>query len=209
MAISELQLPDGRGGTVSGRLAKAGSPLVILAHGAGSNQDHPGVSLLRDGLAGEGIAVLTFNYPYTEAGRKAPDSQPVLLGCHRAVIDWASARWDNPVLAGRSMGGRMASYLVAEGAAVKGLVCLAYPLHPPGRPDSLRADHLPTIKIPVLFVRGDRDTMSRTDLFDRHVRSLAAATILDVPGVGHGLPITATIVSGVALWVRSLVSGKA
>lgn len=165
---------------------------------------------LRDRLADLGLSVLTFNYPYMEAGRKAPDSQKVLLGCHQAVAAWAVERWkEAPVLGGRSMGGRMASYLVAEGIGARGLMCLAYPLHPSGRPQSLRADHLRSIRIPMVFVRGQNDSMSQPVLFDRLVRKLPTATVIDVPKAGHNLPVTNDLVDRLADWVRSLPVVKA
>jgi uncharacterized protein len=74
----------------------------------------------------------------------------------------------------------MGTYLAAEGAGVLGVICYGYPLHPPGKPDRLRIDHLGAIQVPMLFFQGDRDALSRSDLFDRHVRSLANATVVDL-----------------------------
>ncbi len=128
---------------------------------------------LRDGLAGAGFPVLTFNYPYTEAGKKRPDTQAKLLECHRAVLAWFGAEVsERVVLAGRSMGGRMGTYLAAEGEPCDGLILFAYPLHPAGRPEKLRKDHLPEITQPMLFCVGTRDALSKMDLYDRWVRPL-------------------------------------
>ena len=128
---------------------------------------------LRDGLGKAGLTVLTFNYLYSEAGRKSPDAQPLLLGAHRAARDHLEAEvGGSVVLAGRSMGGRMGTYLAAAGEPALGLVLYAYPLHPPGKPDKLRADHLPAITAPMLFFQGTRDPLSRMELFDRYVRPL-------------------------------------
>ena len=153
-------------------------PGLLLAHGAGTDQDHPRLVELRDGLGRAGVTVLTFNYPYTEADRKRPDAQPVLLSTHRAARDYlASEVGGRVVLAGRSMGGRMGTYLAAAGEPALGLVLYAYPLHPPGRPEKLRADHLPAISAPMLFFQGTRDPLSRMELFERYVRPLPNATV--------------------------------
>lgn len=137
-------------------------------------------------LADDGHGVMTFNYPYTEAGKKAPDRAPKLLECHRAVIDFARSLDEAPpVLAGRSMGGRMGTMLAADGVDVSGLVCLAYPLHPAGKPDRLRIEHLGSITAPTLFFQGSRDALSRSELFDEYVRPLDVATVVDMEGADH------------------------
>lgn len=139
-------------------------------------------------LAREGLSVLTFNYAYTEAGRKRPDQQPVLLEVHRAARDRLSdMAGGEVVLAGRSMGGRMGTYLAAAGEPARALVLYAYPLHPAGQPDKLRFDHLPEITQPMLFIQGTRDALSRMDLFDRYIRPLPRATVRILEGVTHAL----------------------
>lgn len=192
---------------------RLGSPTMLLAHGAGTNQDHPLVAGTAERLAEDGLGVVTFNYPYTEAGRKAPDRAPRLLACHEAVAR-AVGSWSpgGVVLAGRSMGGRMATMLAAEGTDAVGVVCLAYPLHPAGKPDRLRVEHLGRIAVPMLFFQGSRDALSRGDLFDTHVRSLPGATVVDMEGADHsfrGRGWTAERVSGIvaeeyARWLASL-----
>ena len=160
--------------------------MMVLAHGAGTDQRHPMVSGIASAIAGSGHGVMTFNYPYTEAGRRAPDRAPKLLACHRAVTAEAHRRYGSvPILAGRSMGGRMATMLAAEGSDVAGVVCLAYPLHPAGKPDRLRIEHLPEVTVPMLFVQGSRDALSRSDLFDEHIRPLPNATVVDLEGADH------------------------
>ena len=148
---------------MSGRWAlprRASGAAVLLAHGAGAGQDHPGITTIRDGLAARGHPVLTFDYLYMEAGRRFPDRREVLLECHRAAAAWLRERFPRLVMAGRSMGGRMASYLAAEGEPCAGLVFYAYPLHPVGKPDRPRADHLPRVRAPMLFFCGGRDSMA-------------------------------------------------
>ena len=177
------------GGAAPGRWARPrrpSGPAVLLAHGAGAGQDHPGITALRDGLARRGHPVLTFDYPYMEAGRRFPDRREVLLECHRAAAAWLRRRFPRFVMAGRSMGGRMASYLAAAGEPCAGLVLYAYPLHPAGRPDRPRADHLPEVRAPMLFFTGSRDSMALPEMVDRWLRPLERAEIEIVPGADHG-----------------------
>jgi predicted alpha/beta-hydrolase family hydrolase len=159
---------------------------MLLAHGAGGGQDHPGVAGLRDRLAGAGIRVLTFNYPYMDAGKRRPDSQAVLLECHRAALEWLRAETGGQViLAGRSMGGRMGTHLVARGESVAGLVLYAYPLHPPGKPDRLRIEHLADIAVPMVFFSGTRDSLARMELIEEHLRPLSSTTIELIEDADH------------------------
>ena len=166
---------------------------VLLAHGAGTGQEHPLVAGLAAALADTGVTVATFNYPFTEAGRRRPDPPGRLLEVHTAVLEWMIGEVrPRVVMGGRSMGGRMATMLAAEGAAAEGLVLYAYPLHPAGKPDRLRVEHLPAIRVPMLFFQGSRDALSTPDLFDRHVRSLPGATVVDLEGADHSFRIAGT-----------------
>ncbi len=159
---------------------------MLLAHGAGAGQDHQGITAIRDGLAARGHPVLTFDYPYMEAGRRFPDRREVLLECHRSAAAWLRERFPRLVLAGRSMGGRMASYLAAAGEPCAGLVFYAYPLHPVGRPDRPRADHLASVPAPMLFFTGGRDSMALPEMVDRWLTPLERAVIEIIPGADHG-----------------------
>src|SRR6185436_18922030 len=131
---------------------------IILGHGAGANQLSGFMRLFAAGLAERGLDALTFNFIYTEKGRGAPDPKPKLEACWRAVIDVASKhkklKGNDLFIGGKSMGGRIASQVAAEGDdRIKGLVFLGYPLHPPGQPQKLRTDHWPSIKVPMLFMQ--------------------------------------------------------
>jgi uncharacterized protein len=133
---------------------------VILAHGAGAAMDTPFMNAIAGGLAAEGILVLRFEFPYMAArrttGRRAPpDREPVLLDSWRAMVG-AAGDPSTLVIGGKSMGGRMAS-MVADELGVRGLVCLGYPFHPPGRPDKLRTGHLEALATPTLILQGERD----------------------------------------------------
>ncbi|HEX6946578.1 MAG TPA: alpha/beta family hydrolase [Acidimicrobiia bacterium] len=172
-----LRITWAKGETVTARMAGEGPTGILLAHGAGTNQDHPFMEKLRDGLAGWGLHVLTFNYPYTERGGRRPDHRDRLLACHRAAAERLTKEVDRVFLAGRSMGGRMGTYLAADGHPAAGLVLYAYPLHPAGRPESLRIDQFPAIDLPMLFFQGTNDAMARMDLFQRHIATLPNATV--------------------------------
>lgn len=179
---------------VSGRLTGTSAgpfPPVLLAHGAGAGQDHPGVAGLRDRLADRGVQVLAFNYPYMEAGRRRPDQQEKLLECHRAALAWLEKETGRHrvVLAGRSMGGRMGTYLATARDDVAGVVLYAYPLHPAGKPERLRAEHLPDVAAPMLFFSGTRDSMARLDLIEKHIRPLPGATIELIQDADHSFRV--------------------
>lgn len=203
------------GGGVTGVGEGAGPVGVLLAHGAGTDQHHPSVAGIRTGLAKGGLQVLTFNYPYTERGSKRPDRQERLLECHRAAADRLAGEVDRLFLAGRSMGGRMGTYLVAGGYAAAGLVLYAYPLHPAGKPEKLRIEQFETIQQPMLFFQGSNDALSRMDLFDRHIRPLPNAEVELLEGAGHGYrgggwdleSITDRYVTGTLAWIERLPSG--
>jgi predicted alpha/beta-hydrolase family hydrolase len=135
---------------------------LILGHGAGAGQSSTFMVDFATGLAARGIDAATFNFPYTEQGRRLPDPNDKLEACYRAVMETVVHRklgHGRLAIGGKSMGGRIASQVAAGGATdVMGLVLLGYPLHPPGKPNQLRAKHLPNIKAPMLFVQGERDT---------------------------------------------------
>jgi uncharacterized protein len=133
---------------------------LILGHGAGTDQRNPFMVSFATELAERGVEAVTFNFLYTEHRRRIPDRNDRLEVCYRAVIDAVRNRIGRNKLAigGKSMGGRIASQVAASTPLdLAGLVFLGYPLHPPGRPDRLRAAHLPDIKVPMLFVQGARD----------------------------------------------------
>jgi uncharacterized protein len=140
---------------------KAGIAL-ILGHGAGAGQTSAFMVNFATRLAARGIDAVTFNFFYVERHRRLPDPNNQLEACYRAVIESIRKHpmidRDKLAIGGKSMGGRIASQVAASGACeVAGLVFLGYPLHPPGRPDRLRAKHLPAITAPMLFVQGSRD----------------------------------------------------
>jgi predicted alpha/beta-hydrolase family hydrolase len=141
--------------------------MVILGHGAGADQGSDFMTRFATGIAARGINAVTFNFLYTEQGRRVPDANKALETCFRAVIEAARHKKigrGTLVIGGKSMGGRIASQVAAASPpCVEGLVFLGYPLHPPGRADQLRAKHLPDIAVPMLFVQGSRDAFGSPD----------------------------------------------
>ena len=138
----------------------------VLAHGAGLAMDSPFMAHFAEGLAAAGFGVVRFEFPYmqarrTEGKRKGPDRPQALMDHWRAVIGEVG-RPERLVIGGKSMGGRIAS-MIADAAGVKGLVCLGYPFHPPGKPERIRTAHLATLRTPTLIVQGTRDSMGNAD----------------------------------------------
>lgn len=151
-------------GAVPARLYPAKDPaaVLVLAHGAGAGQSHPWMVRYARGLSARGLHVVTFDFPYMAAKKKVPDRKDALEACYRAVVahvvamDQAAGR---PLFAGgKSMGGRIASQAAAAGELpVAGLVFFGYPLHPSGKPEQRRDAHLGDVRVPMLFVQGERD----------------------------------------------------
>ncbi|MBK5299360.1 MAG: dienelactone hydrolase family protein [Vicinamibacteria bacterium] len=130
------------------------------------------MTTLATGIAAQGVDVVTFNFLYTEQRRRSPDRSPVLEQTWTAVVEAMAGNLPEDhrlVVGGKSMGGRIASMVLAHSPAtaawtrVSGLVLLGYPLHPPGKPDQLRTAHLPAIRVPVLLVHGTRDAFGTRD----------------------------------------------
>ncbi len=157
---------------------------LILAHGAGNDMNNPFLSHVHNSMAQHGMLSVKFNFPYKEQGRRAPDRTPVLENTWRAVIQ--AVREDSRLspkrlfLCGKSMGGRMASHLVAEGEDCTGLVFLGYPLHPSNNRERLRADHLPKIRCPMLFLEGTRDPLCDLTLLDSILSGLDVPVSLHI-----------------------------
>ena len=199
---------------------------VVLGHGAGSGQTSGFMRMFAKGLAERGLDVMTFNFIYMEQGRSVPDQKPKLEACVRAVIEAAlkhkKLKKNRLVIGGKSMGGRIASQVMAgEGRDafaddVAGLVFLGYPLHPPGAPEKLRVEHLEHIKKPMLFVQGTRDALGTPDEIQPYIKNLRpAAKIYSIEGGDHsfkspkkfGVPqeqVFENAMNEIDRWVRDL-----
>jgi hypothetical protein len=186
---------------VSGAYARPDAPFatLVVAHGAGAGMEHPFLRGFTRALNDDGVATLRFNFPYREAGRKFPDRPPTAIAAWRAAMDEAAARsaasseaeplW----AAGKSFGGRMASMAVAEGMPAAGLVYLGYPLHPPGKPEKLRDEHLYGLTPPMLFLQGTRDTFATPALLEDVVSRIGpAATLQWCDGGDHSFAVAGT-----------------
>jgi uncharacterized protein len=171
---------------------------ILLGHGAGATQLSSFMQLFASGLAERGLEAMTFNFVYTEQGRSVPDPKAKLESCFRAVIEAAlkhkKLKGNRLVIGGKSMGGRIASQVAADACEkneplakeIAGLVFLGYPLHPPGNPAKLRVEHLPSIKMPMLFVQGTRDSLGTTDEIQPLIKKLRLpATIYAIEGGDH------------------------
>jgi uncharacterized protein len=155
--------------------------LYVLAHGAGAGMRHHFLESLVRALFGRGIATLRYQFPYMEAASKRPDSPAVAEDTVRAAVAAAMERAGGiPVVAGgKSFGGRMTSGAAAKSLpGVRGLVFLGFPLHPPGKPATERADHLDSVEVPMLFLQGTRDQFARLDLITSVCRRLGPRSTL-------------------------------
>lgn len=177
---------------------------LLLFPGAGSGRDHPSLVAIEEAVAP--MACVRADFPYRRAGRRAPDRPPVLL---QAVRDEAADIAGPLVVGGRSMGGRMCSMAVAgeppgaEPLAALGLVLISYPLHPPGKPDRLRIEHLPRINVPCLFIHGTRDPFGSPEELQVWTATMEGPVDhLWVDGRGHDLKgADALVAEAVAWWV--------
>jgi uncharacterized protein len=171
-------------GEVSALLMKPAKPhwMLVLAHGAGAGMYHKFLENLAAELAEAGVATLRYQFPYMEARRRVPDRPDVLTATVKeAVRAAAEAAPKLPVLAGgKSMGGRMTSHAASLGLlpGVKGLVFFGFPLHPPNKPDTKRADHLARVQIPMLFLQGSRDAFADLKLLRSVLEKLGSLATL-------------------------------
>lgn len=196
-ASAELRIAVGeRAGDVSGLLLRPNGArlLYVLAHGAGAGMRHPFLELIAQRLAERRIATLRYQFPYMEQRARRPDPPAVAAATVRAaVIEAARVAPGLPLVAGgKSFGGRMTSTAQAEDPlpGVRGLVFLGFPLHAPGRPSDKRAEHLAQVRIPMLFLQGDRDEFADLKLLKPIVKRLGAwATLHLVEGGDHSFHV--------------------
>ena len=198
---------------------------LILGHGAGAGQTSDFIMSFASGLTARGVDMVTFYFLYREQGRRIPDPNDKLEACYRAVIEAVREQMnsgrDALAIGGKSMGGRIASQVAAAGIGdLAGLVFLGYPLHPPGRPDRLRAKHLSDIKAPMLFVQGSRDAFGTPDELRPIVTPLEPpADVYPVEGGDHSFKVRKgagvsqediyrAIQDHIAAWLHEVVAVK-
>jgi predicted alpha/beta-hydrolase family hydrolase len=169
-----------------------GGTAVILAHGAGQGMDSPFMTYFHHEMASRGFLSVKFNFDYMNQRRGVPDPQPKLRAQYRTVIDGISAEYHPKriIIGGKSMGGRVASYIAGNVDAVAGLVFLGYPLHAPGKTNQLRDEHLYSLMRPMLFISGTRDTLAEQSLLQRVVNKIGErATIVWIERGDHSLTV--------------------
>jgi predicted alpha/beta-hydrolase family hydrolase len=199
-------------------------PTIILGHGAGAGQTSDFMVRFANGLAARGVAAVTFNFAYMEACRRVPDRNDKLEDTYLKVI--AAVRsgsagkdvgQDRLVIGGKSMGGRIASQVAARTPdGIDGIVALGYPLHPPGQPDKLRINHLPSIKRPFLIVQGERDAFGGSEELAATLKRLKVpAELRVINGGDHSLKapkkfgrsqqeVYDYVLDEIAKWVQSI-----
>ncbi|HYR33599.1 MAG TPA: alpha/beta fold hydrolase [Burkholderiales bacterium] len=191
--------------------ASPGAALFVCAHGAGGRMDDRAMLATSAALRGRGIDVVRFNFLYTERGSRRPDPMPRLRECYEAVVAQVRRSDRRLIIGGRSMGGRVATMLAADGFACDGLLLFAYPLHPAGQPEKLRDAHLPSIKMPVLCFNGTRDALCRRDLMERALQTVQTRWDMHwIDGADHSLKgdkILAEIADATTAWLTGALRG--
>lgn len=181
---------------------------LLLAPGASADRNQATLVAIDRDLSGAGFSVARMDFAYRRAGRRAPDKPEVLVN---AVVAEAAALSESAdvapahiFLGGRSMGGRICSIAVAEGLPARGLVLISYPLHPPGRPDRLRTEHFPAIRVPCLFVSGTKDAFASPAELEAETAAIPGpVTFQWIEGKDHGLRgVDAEVTGAVRTWLN-------
>ncbi len=225
-SVQELTFTVGEAGAVSGLLVRPSDArlLYVLAHGAGAGMRHAFLEVLAYRLAERGVATLRYQFPYMERRSRRPDTPAVATAAVRAAVaEAARVAPGLPLLAGgKSFGGRMTSSAQAEAPlpGVGGLAFLGFPLHPPGRPGTTRADHLERVAVPMLFLQGTRDEFAGLELLRPVVQRLGArATLYLIEGGDHSFKVlkrsgttdadvVQTIVEAIVSWGARVVEPR-
>ena len=193
---------------------------LILAHGAGAGQKSAWMVKTAQALAERGISVATFDFPYMAAGRKVPDRAPILESTWRDVLNTPDLKVGRPLfIGGKSMGGRIATHIAAQGVeGVSGVVLLGYPLHPPGQPEKRRDAHLGQIQEPVLFVQGSNDTFGSGEEISDVVKTMPNAFLHLIEGGDHSFKVKggaaknvavfAEVITTVAEWIQGIAGRR-
>jgi predicted alpha/beta-hydrolase family hydrolase len=196
---------------------------LVLAHGAGAGMSHPFMTGIASGLQERGVATLRYQFPYVERGSRRPDPPSVAHTVVRAAVQEAGRRLPGlPLFAGgKSFGGRMTSQAQAASAlpGVRALAFLGFPLHAANKPSADRAQHLFDVRIPMLFLQGDRDALAQLDLMTSIVDKLGdRATMTLFPDADHSFHVRArsgstneqvmtAILDALADWINRVIGG--
>ena len=171
-----------------------GAEAVIISHGAANDMDNPLIVATAEGLAAAGYPTLRFNFLYRERGKRSPDSERVLEAAWTGAVRWVADQTGDPpdrfIAAGKSLGGRIAAQMAAEGKlSPSRMIFLGYPLHPPGKPESSRDAPLYRLTMPTLFFAGTRDPFAQFELLSDAVGRVAGATLHPIPGGDHSFDL--------------------
>jgi predicted alpha/beta-hydrolase family hydrolase len=187
---SELKFDVGTHGKTSGTLFRADEPIgatYILAHGAGTNRAHPLVVDLAKALASRGVDVVTFNFLYSEVGKRMPDKVDLLETCWHAAIAKVRAKTgfeSSPLfVGGRSMGGRISTH-VTKGLTLTGVIVVGYPLHPSGKPNVVR-DEILAVDLPLLAVQGTKDELGSAAELKKYLAKRPNMRVAAIEGADH------------------------
>src|SRR5216684_8497830 len=184
--VEHFQLEVEGGGNVSALLSRPAKArrLLVLAHGAGAGMSHPFMEKLAGELGCVGVSTLRYQFPYMEKQRRVPDSLAILTATVVAAVRAAAETVPGLALlaGGKSMGGRMTSQAAAQQPldGVRGLVFFGFPLHPPNKPGTKRAEHLKQVTVPMLFLQGTRDTLADLTLLKPICDSLGSRATLHI-----------------------------
>ena len=224
--VTELNVDLPNKGQVSALLDRPPDAWImyVLAHGAGAGMRHRFLESMARALSVRGVATLRYQFPYMEAGARRPDPPAVAEATVQAAANLAAKLADGlPIIAGgKSFGGRMTSGAAARSLpGVRGLVFLGFPLHPPGKPATDRADHLDSVQVPMLFLQGTRDQFARLDLIStvcRRLGSRAALHLIDDGDHSFGVPkrtgrssseVVDELAEVTVKWASSAIAGTA
>jgi uncharacterized protein len=195
-----MSAPEVRGSLAEGRSAVSAvwiappEPIawLVVGHGAGAGMDHPFLAGFCRAMEDHGVATARFDFHYMSSGRRSPDPEASLRAAWNEAFTGVRAMAGGaPVLVGgKSLGGRIASMCVADGMPAAGLVFLGYPLHPPGKPERLRAEHLERIEVPMLFLQGTRDPFAQREVLEPVLTRLGErATYVPIEGGDHSFNV--------------------
>jgi hypothetical protein len=164
---------------------------LVVTPGASAGREHSGLVAIETAVAPLGIAVERVEFPGQAAGKRRTDPATVCIATVRDAASALAQRLGVPpgqiAVGGRSFGGRMCSMAVADGLEAAALVLVSYPLHPPGKPDRLRTEHFPALKVPCLFVSGRRDAFATPDELERETTAIPGDVTLTFVDGDHSL----------------------
>ncbi len=166
--------------------------MVVMAHGAGAGITHPFMESVAALMDARNLAVLRFNFPYMDEGKKRPDPMKKAVSVIDEVIRFAGSEFDYPLFAGgKSYGGRMASWAMAEhpDLPVHGIIFWGFPLHAPGKPSAERAEHLKSLPLHMLFLQGTRDTLANPELLIPLIKEIPNASLFMEEGADHSFHV--------------------